>query len=254
VQVNARAQRHKLSDWLGLHELEPALCREILSALAGQVDGLPTPQDPTAAERALDVDVAWLRVVEAMCSYFPRQRALISETFACSPKIRAEHKTNGTRALTLASRNGAYPTILYSYGGSASDLMVMAHEFAHAVQTVASRGRFVAPIMREVCAFFGEIALLDRVQSDGEACYLDLQEVWHADARKYLLSDGNSLLAALSNPDAAYRYSWNYPIARYLSVASSAQYSRDRIWMLFEGNLSVRQVLQECAAESAATQ
>lgn len=244
--MTGKAKRHNLSDWLALHDLDPSLCRQILSAVAGQVGSQTADQEEfTSEDYALDPDVAWLRVVDAMCAFFPTQRSIIEDTFEKMFKVRVNYSKKPQRALTLDNGNNDYPLVLYTYCGKASDFMVVAHEFAHALQIVASRGKFVTPIIREVCAFVGEMALLSRSQNTDEAQYLELRQIWHKDDQKYFISDGKHLDIALHNPDADYRYYWNYPIARYLAIEISKKCPRERIWMLFEGNLSVRQVLQE---------
>ena len=80
--MTGKPKRHNLSDWLALHELDPTLCRQILSAAARQVGGQPADHEkPASEEDALDPDVAWLRVVDAMCAFFPTQRSIIEDTF-----------------------------------------------------------------------------------------------------------------------------------------------------------------------------
>jgi hypothetical protein len=120
--------------------------------------------------------------------------------------------------------------------------MLIAHEFAHALQIVASGGKFVPPVAREVCAFVGEAALLLRLRQIDDIRYTGLRQVWRRDDRKYLISDGRDLESALDNPDSAYRYNWNYPIARHLANETCRARDLQRVWRIFQGDLSVRQI------------
>ena len=95
-----------------------------------------------------------------MRAFFPAQRSIIDDTFENTVKTLVDQRNKPRRALTLDNGPTAFPTIFYSYRGEPSDSLTIAHEFAHALQIRASRGKFVPPIMREVCAFVGEWALI----------------------------------------------------------------------------------------------
>ena len=244
--MTGKPKRHNLADWLALHDLDPSLCRQILSAATRQVGSQPADYGKLASEEdALDPDDAWLTVVDAMCAFFPTRRSIIEDTFDKTSKVRSYNSNKTRRALTIDNGDGAYPTVIYTYFGRASDLMVVAHEFAHAVQIASSSGRFVTPIIREVCAFVGEAALLTHSRNIDNDLYLRLCQIWSNDDNKYLMADGEELNAALNNPDSVYRYCWNYPIARYLAIEISRKCTQERMWMLFEGDLSVRQILPD---------
>ena len=93
---------HTLSDWLALHELRPAACRQILEKLVVTPSAEVTAgEGPPTDANALQDKEAWTKVVDAMCCYFPAHRALISATFVRSPKIRMERRKGRPPALTL---------------------------------------------------------------------------------------------------------------------------------------------------------
>jgi hypothetical protein len=123
----------------------------------------------------------------------------------------------------------------------------MAHEFGHALQIRASRGKFVAPIVREVCAFLGEGALLSHALHRNAAQYAPLFQAWQADNHKYFGTHRDRLQVALLRPKSPYKYSWNYPIARHLAIQITERCPRDWIWSVFEGESSVRGILRELA-------
>jgi hypothetical protein len=239
-------RRHNLSDWLALHELDPPLCRRILGAAASEFGGAAVGRNgPGLGNHRLAPDIAWSRAVDAMCASFPEQRSFIEDTFARMSRELVSDGKSSHRALTLDNGPAAYPTVIYRYLGKPSDALVVAHEFSHALQIRASRGKFVTPIMREVCAFIGEMALLSRSLDADAAQHRRLLQVWHDDNRKYFESDGDALDRALHDPDTAYRYCWNYPIARYIATRIAEPRPRENLWVIFEGKLSVGQALGE---------
>jgi hypothetical protein len=244
------AERHSLSDWLALHELDPAVCRCILNAMAREVPSASAGHKwPALGSYALDPETAWLRTAAAMREFFPAQRSIIDDTFEKTVKTLVARRNKRRKALTLDNGPITYPTILYSFLGEPSDSLVIAHEFGHAVQIRASRGKFVSPIMREVCAFIGEMAQLSHASRGDAAQYRCLCQVWDKDNQKYFGPDKDQLTLALLQPQMAYSYSWNYPIARYIAIQISLRCSRDSMWTLFEGNLTVRGALRELEFE-----
>lgn len=238
-------RRHTLSDWLALHELDPVACRRILDAAPREIATTPAGNGAPDLERyALDLEDAWLRTADAMRALFPAQRSIIDDTFDKTVRVLVDQPNKSRRALTLDNGQTAYPTILYSYLGEPSDSLVISHEFAHAVQIRASQGKFVPPIIREVCAFVGEWALLSHSLQSDPAQHRRLSQVWHNDNKKFFGTHTQRLNAALLRPETPYSYSWNYPIARSLAIRISQQCLRDRMWTVFEGDLSVQGILQ----------
>ena len=86
---------------------------------------------------------------------------------------------------------------------------------------------------------------MKRLQETDKARHEKFAQVWRSDSRKYFLSDGHILKLALNDPDASYKYGWNYPIARYLAEHVSREFTQERLWMVFQGNLSVRQIIHD---------
>lgn len=243
--LNGLSGRHDLSDWLTVHDLGPTLCRQLLAAAAGHICPEPNsgPSELTFEKCALDREVAWLRPVEAMGAFFPMATSTIKLTFQKTSRIVAKGTKNDRRAATLNDGGNGYPLIVYTYRGAESDSMVIAHEFSHAVQIVAGKGKFVAPVIRELCAFVGEIALISHVRALGGNNLFRLQQVWARDNFKYLQVDREQLESVLSRPNSAYHYNWNYPLARHFAIEVCQKLTREQIWAIFEGKVSLRQLL-----------
>jgi hypothetical protein len=160
---DSHSRRHSLSDWLTLHELDPATCRRILEAMASAAPSGPAG-DEGRAYQPIEPEVAWQRAVEALRDLLPGQQSLIDDTFEKSARILVDQAGKPRKSFTLDNGPGTYPTIVYNYRGAPSDSLVIAHEFAHALQIRASGGKFVVPLIREACAFLGESALLSYAQ------------------------------------------------------------------------------------------
>jgi hemolysin-activating ACP:hemolysin acyltransferase len=105
-----------------------------------------------------------------------------------------------------------------SWQGSISDLMCLAHEVAHAVQLQLSAGSFMPPVARETCAFLGELALIDWARRNQTDLATKLLQVWREENQRYFGDDCALLRAALVDPESAYTYRMNYPLARAAAV------------------------------------
>ena len=240
-----RTREHHLADWLDLHDLSPITCRRILDA-ASDLALAPPDNDPSASvDDMIDLDSAWQGVVESMRQFFPEQVNVIDSTWERTARILVTRPGTSRRALTIDNGSTSYPTIVHSFTGQPSDWLVLAHEFAHALQIRASEGRFVSPIMREVCAFVGEWALLSAAMSTDAARYSALSRIWHSESQLYFGPRRRRLISALLRPETPYSYSWNYPIARFLSIRVQARYPRKRVWEIFEGQVSVDTLVWE---------
>lgn len=245
ASVAGRPQ-HSLAEWLALHELDPATCRHVLDAIARRFADAPEEHDPAqSGYQALDRETAWLWAVAAMRDLLPEQQGTIDDTFAKTDRLVVDRPGKSRRAVTLDNGPGAYPTILFSYHGEPAEHLIMAHEFGHALQIMASRGKPMSPIMREVCAFLGEGALLSRTRRCHAAQHAGLAGAWRRDSRRYFGVVSERLRAALAMPSAPYVYSWNYPMARYLAILIAEQRPCEGIWRVFAGQAALRDVLQE---------
>lgn len=240
VEVSER-RRHSLSDWLALHALDAASCHRILDAIVWDDASDPTADaTPDSKYSAPDLDAAWLGTADAMRNFLPAHQTVVDDTFANTPRIVIDRRGKSRKALTLDNGPPNYPTILLSYSAEPADYLVMAHEFGHALQIRASGGKFVPPIMREVCAFLGEAALLSHARQGDVTRREWLAHVWRKDDARYLGILKDRLKAALHRPATPYSYAWNYPIARLLAIRLFERGSRERLWSVFQGSATVQ--------------
>ncbi|MDX8352565.1 toxin-activating lysine-acyltransferase [Cognatiyoonia sp. IB215182] len=92
--------------------------------------------------------------------------------------------------------------------------MCLAHEMGHALNFLWCKTHASPPIVREICAFLGELAVLKWAHLHDPKLHQALASVWHAETEVYLTGDLQEMRAALANPDRAYHYRLNYPPAR----------------------------------------
>lgn len=242
---SAQGRRHCLADWLALHELDSVACRRILEAAQLEATRKPAPQEMLGYYKAPDLEGAWQITIDAMRAFFPAQESLIHDVYANSSKVIVEQPDDSRKALTIDNGETAYPTMLLSYRGQPFDIITMAHEFGHALQITASHGKFVTPVVREVCAFLAEGALLTHTLQQQPKQFPHLSQVWLGDNLKYFGPQRDRLQAALSRPEVTYQYSWNYPVARFLSLLIPNRCSREWVWGVFAGETSLGDVLRE---------
>lgn len=242
---HAPAPRYTMADWLALHLLDRQRCRLILDAAARDAPAMADDgPGPVPRYEPLDPEATWQLATAALIDFLPQHRAMIEQTARCTERIAVTGKRKSRRALTIDHGTSRYPTVLYHFHADASDPLVIAHEFGHALQIRASGATFVPPVVREICAFVAEGALLAHCRRHDQARYDAIVRRWNADNRKYLGSLAQNLSAAIGQQDAAYDYGWNYPIARYLAIQVTGTFSEASVWNLFSGDLDVEAIME----------
>ncbi len=239
-------QQDRLSDWLALHGLSAATCLALLDAALPQTDTAVSDRGPPPVDllSSLSASDAWAKVSEAVASILPDVAPrVLQQCGTCFDPPQG-------RSFTLHDGGNGVPLVACVWSGRPHDLLTMAHEFGHAAQIMASPpGMAMTPVMRETCAFLAEAALVSHLQA-GPAKDLAavLQSLWQAETLRLLGRSARTLRQALSHPDAAYDYGWNYPIARRLALRLW-QDQRAAIPALFAGGLTLSQVLGHFATE-----
>ncbi len=113
------------------------------------------------------------------------------------------------------------------------DVICLAHEAAHVLQTLMSGHGQMPPVARETCAFLGELILLEHVRETAPALFPALACVWHRENEAYLGTDVDVLSAALADPQVDYHYRQNYPLARLAAIRMFSQGRGDWLHALF---------------------
>jgi len=140
------------------------------------------------------------------------------------------------------------PVVVMAWKNKPEDLMCLAHEVAHALQINLSAHVFMPPVAREVCAFLGELILLDWCQNHNSLLYSTLLYshllgAWLKDNTRYLGEDAENLAAEMSMPIAPYRYRMNYPPARIMAVYLFENRTPTQVYDLFSSGSDAMSLL-----------
>jgi hypothetical protein len=179
-------------------------------------------------------DEAWGYVAQALAHAFPSQREMIESVEKHTITCFVSRPHMEQQALTIDEGKPNYPTVVCSYSGRPEELITMAHEFAHALQIMSSKEEGMPPVLREICAFIGELALLEYSKEKNICQYSALKKAWNLQNRDYLGRNLTHLKTALSQEAGEYNYTWNYPVARIIAVQLYPDKGIHTLWSLFE--------------------
>lgn len=216
--------RDMFSDYLTIHDLDRTLLLDILAAWrAGSVGGIP--------ERMIDCALDQVRISPDIWTQNECVTNLVLPAFEATLKLPDLRNRIGTETefSTLIPESDGLPhtmdrgpdqtvLIALNWAGSPDDVICLAHEVGHAVQIIFSDHKQMPPLAREVCAFLGELLVIDHARTEAPGLYPALCDVWHRENDAYLGSDIDLLAAALADPQAYYHYRQNYPVARLTAV------------------------------------
>lgn len=224
-----------MQDWLELHGLTAQDCAQLVAIDlpdAATGDGAPPASWP-------DGPGLWSLVAAALSAQLPemaedivRAEAQTIVNFAPDP---ARHPR--PFALYLAEKGKVYASLPLS--GSAKDVILVAHEFGHALQLHLVADKGVPPILRETCAFLSEEMLLEALPDLAPLYTAAVGARLAAFRARNLGPMRADLLKALHNPSAIYQYDWNYPPARGLALGLLRQRDAGTAVALYRGKLTL---------------
>ncbi len=210
---------HGPSEWLSLNDLTRGAVLRLLARIAPP----PVPETgPGHRHNGLSAEAAWALCAHAMRRAFPGLAEEVNRTEAQTPKCVQPRADKHPKAFTYNLGHDRLPFVSLHYRDRPRDLLVMAHEFGHALQIVASaplRTGQMPPIARECCAFLAELALIRHCSAARPA----LSAAHAADTAEYFGVDRLRLQHALQGARTPYRYDWNYPLARRRAADLMAQ-------------------------------
>jgi hypothetical protein len=245
ISERRRSTGHRMAEWLELHDLDATRVRTILAR--AQRLGLGAASSRRAARASLQPNPmpalrAWAVSANALARRCPPVSRAAERTHIQARTNFAPDEARFPRAFTLHDDGSGHPYVSCPYHGTVGDLMAVAHEFGHAVQLSASRGVQLPPVLREVCAFFSELALLAALQVDDPRCFAPALRVWQADTHKQFTGDLARLETALLDETTPYSYQWNYPVARILAMEANKGLGPEEVGLLFGGRLKTPNV------------
>jgi hypothetical protein len=226
-----------MADWLALHGVTAGDCLALLDG--HDLATVTVTTLPRMLLLGMSAMEAWGLVAEAVASLLPEAASRVTQ------EVRVCFDPPLARAFTLHDGGNGVPLVACVWSGRVRDLLTMAHEFGHAAQLISCPPEAVlAPVLREACAFIAEAALVGHLERSKAAQGLlpAVRALWATDTGRFLGRHAQPLRQDLACPDTPYDYSWNYPIARAVAIMILQQ-DNDAIPALFEGRLSLKQVL-----------
>lgn len=241
---------HCVDEWGHLHNLEKPVLREVLSRLrSGALTQLPAvfhsgsmeafhsgSMEAKADAAALDSQDGCLDtyINPAFDQYFDNLPDLdLPDLTSAFAGIEFRDNLGENAPHTRDDGPECDPVVVMAWQNRPEDLMCLAHEVAHALQINLSGHAFMPPVAREVCAFLGELLLLDWCRKSNGSLCSHLLDVWREDNKQYLGEDVKSLAEKISEPKAPYHYRMNYPLARIMAVYLFENWTPKQIFDLF---------------------
>lgn len=182
----------------------------------------------------INPDDAWHYVSKALSHFFPSQKIIIESVEKNTITCFFSKLPRQQQAKTIDEGKPNYPKVFCTYSGQPGELITMAHEFSHALHIMSTVEEDTPPISREICAFIGELALLEYSKQTDLCMHRALKEAWRFQNIYYLGTSSVHLKTALSQEKAPYNYTWNYPIARTIAIHLHRCKAPYILWSLFE--------------------
>lgn len=204
---------HTVQDWLKMHHLTFEKCRYIIQHNPIISQYRFGPNDPEKTGNISFSEALNAYVCPAFINYFGDsqliERVLNNVDFITlsEPDYRPRVEDNGqNKKMTLK---------MY-WSGTIHDVMMLGHEFAHTLQHSCSNHAFMPPMMREICAFFGE-ALLVHYANHKQRMFKHFYNEWLTQNHEYYDTKKDKFLECLKDEKQVYFYDLNYPMARLLA-------------------------------------
>lgn len=236
-------QEYTLADWLSAHGVTN---EEITDALTHYLAG-----QSIDFEQVGNVDLpdkspayAWSISLNSLCEKFPFVAESINAFQNCIETNFQSNEQGIKQPYTLDRRPDLAPLVSLNYQGTPTDLISVAHEFYHAIQIQHANQRFIVPVLRELAAFIGELALLDYLTANKISFSEMTHSVWQQEDQRYLGSDVYTLQSTLKDENTPYNYRWNYPIARVLALRLYEKHSPRQLWQVFIGKISLGKCIE----------
>ena len=182
-------KRYYLTDWLEVNNLDLTAVEKILSNYI-----LPYEEPsqysclPKNSENLLAEDV-WRLAAMSMIKRYPEKEDFIQFVRDDAITYFFSGKSSVKNNCTRPSRVCRAVEVYCNFNGSAIDYVTIAHEFSHALHYTLLNSRFLPPVYREVCAFIGELTLLEYLKSEDLLLYQAVLSAWSDLNCQYLKKD-----------------------------------------------------------------
>ena len=108
--------------------------------------------------------------------------------------------------------------------------LTVAHEFVHVLQALQAQACSTPPVLRETGAFLGELALMGFEAGLPASTRRQYRRIWRQENQYYFGVAGHLLAAGLAQPNQAYRYAINYPLARAAALWAAQDWAGSIAW------------------------
>lgn len=212
---------HSVRDWLQVHGLSPNFAREAVRTARRHASSpfsnfsIESQTAPALATATPNHYFEYL--IAPALSNLVGDNELIDLLKSVQTTIVSEEQLDDGPYVSHIGRHGG-PEIFISWVADAQHINLYAHEVAHAAQIILSNQRWMPPMAREVCAFLGELAVLDYALTTDHGLFQTLYRDWSGRMKHDLDVGANILLRRLDELSNPYDYSLNYPLARYLAA------------------------------------
>lgn len=216
-----------LQDWLALHGIGAGQMRQMLRVGGLKAQGSVAPGG-LVPDLARPVDVG--QVAGRLARALPDLEALLERVLREVRFDLAPDRQRFPRAFTLDDDGTGRVLVSCPVTGKLSDLLMLAHEMAHACQSLACL-RAPPPIQREMAAYVAESLLVRACALEGDPAAADLTRLLAA-RQDRMDRDAAQLLQVLDAPSTPYAYRWNYPPAWVLAQRAIRLAPADRLCRL----------------------
>ena len=232
--------RATLADWLDLHGLTPDVCRTLLSQTPGVA---PTAKDP---DWFATPEETWNLVAGYMTAALPQATRIIDQT---TRETRRDFSGTGrwaSRAFTFQDDKNGLVLVVCQPRQRLSDLMIIAHEFGHALQLTATLqpSHPMPPLTREICATLAELLVIEQFARTTAAEAALAMQIFTGRGAALRQRAQQDLLAALEAPSTPYSLNWNYPPARVLASRAKVKLDAKDLWRIFTGTMALPELLK----------
>ncbi len=227
-------------DWLDFHGLDLRVVQDVIAAhRCGQVQDAPGTHADGLSQSVRDSGKTGTRsevlsdiVIPALATFLGKStdvRGLMHRVEFTEPVGTG----NMSPPYTADLGKGQAPRVEMAWHGTIDDVICLAHEAAHALQILLSSHETMPPVVRETCAFLGELAVIEHARNRLPGLFGALCDVWRKENETYLGQDLEALSRAVADPSTPYHYRQNYPIARLAAVKMFGRGGGGRVLDLF---------------------
>lgn len=234
-----KKQHYSIEDWLRFHNLSQCLAQQYCCAIQGTYASMVPKGSPAQPSTDIKLDfqhsfklLVLPAIQKCLCLSASHFKALTQT------KIIKYNAGELETPFTVFDNDTQLPAVHLVWSDKPKDLITLSHEMAHAVQIILSENEFMPPLAREICAFMGELMLINFSQGQSHVLYQALCDIWHTQNQYYLHECSLALNNHLTYPSKQYNYWHNYPIARAIAISSFSNANIDTLKCVFSSGSS----------------